>query len=231
MSDNKGTGSRYPGVRRLPSGLFQARYWCDGCARHDGVKGQHSESFDKERAAHLWRTEKVASLTRGTHVDSGQKTQVADYAREYVQTLKYEKAATVRTMETHLRALEGQPLGSMLLVKVRTSDVRAWARDIENRYAPTTAAKRVAFLRAVFTSAVDDRLIATSPFTSNIRVAERRRDELVPLTVEQVTAYADVVPDRYRAVVYVLAGCGLRLGEGLGLLSVPQLRGGMDYEE
>jgi integrase len=42
-------------------------------------------------------------------------------------------------------------------------------------------------------------------------------ERVVPLTVDQVRALADAMPQRYRAMVTVQAGLGLRLGELLAL--------------
>jgi integrase len=41
--------------------------------------------------------------------------------------------------------------------------------------------------------------------------------EVEPATVEQVAALAGAVPDRYSALVVLLAGSGLRIGEAFGL--------------
>lgn len=45
---------------------------------------------------------------------------------------------------------------------------------------------------------------------------EPRRDQH-PLTIEQVHAVANAIPDRYRALIYVLAYGGLRWGEAAAL--------------
>jgi integrase len=69
---------------------------------------------------------------------------------------------------------------------------------------------------AVFKAAVGDQLIAASPCN---RIALPKRDvgEVVPLTAEQVEAMAGACPDRYRALIVLAAGTGLRQGKCFGL--------------
>lgn len=80
--------------------------------------------------------------------------------------------------------------------------------------APTTLRKVVEILRAVFTDAVLDRRVAANPV---VRVSLPSVTRVVPLSVAQVLALANAVAPRYRAMVIVQAGLGLRIGELLGL--------------
>ncbi len=74
----------------------------------------------------------------------------------------------------------------------------------------------MSLLAGIFADAVIDGLLAKTPCTDTVP-ARRHREKVVPLTVEQVGALVDAAPDRYRALVVLGAGCGLRLGEALGL--------------
>ena len=51
----------------------------------------------------------------------------------------------------------------------------------------------------------------------DIRLPKRDRRPVDPLTTEQVHALIDAVPERYRALVVLGAGSGLRQGEAFGL--------------
>jgi integrase len=68
----------------------------------------------------------------------------------------------------------------------------------------------------MFGAAVRDRVIAVSPCVG-IKLPELDKVEHVILTPQQVHAVAEALPERYRALVYVGVGCGLRHGEALGL--------------
>jgi integrase len=63
---------------------------------------------------------------------------------------------------------------------------------------------------------VTDGYIAKSPTRGTVP-PRPHRPKVEPLTVEQVEALVAAAPDRYRALVVLGAGAGLRLGEALGL--------------
>jgi integrase len=104
----------------------------------------------------------------------------------------------------------------MQVGRVRPSNVQAWVKDRSRVLAPTTVRVVYGYLRSVFASAVRDRLIASSPCI-DIRLPGIDRGKRVIPTPEQVHRLAELMPTRLAATVYVAAGCGLRLGEVLGL--------------
>ena len=62
----------------------------------------------------------------------------------------------------------------------------------------------------VFEAAVEDGLIARSPFAKVDLPEDRQHQELHFLTAEQVNALADAIEPRYRAAIYLAAYGGLR---------------------
>lgn len=72
------------------------------------------------------------------------------------------------------------------------------------------------YLVAMFGVAVRDRAIALSPCVHITLPEVTKGDHVIP-TREQVHTLAATLAARYRALVYVGAGCGLRHGEALGL--------------
>jgi integrase len=71
-------------------------------------------------------------------------------------------------------------------------------------------------LSTISRSAVEDGYLARNPAA---RTGPRRtpRPRVAPLTVGQVQALIDATPERFRVVVLLGVGCGLRIGEALGL--------------
>lgn len=202
------------GIDQLPSGLYRARYRCQGCARH-AEPSQHSQSFARLSDAKRWRTAQMAAVDVGTHVDTRQTQTVSECAVRYVETLDHEPASS-RTMTTYLAALARHPLGARRIADVRSSDISAWRADLQRKYAATTVANRYGWLRAVFNAATEDRIIPASPFTSRTRPRVRRPERPAPMTVEEVKDLADALPEHLRALVVFMAGTGVRLGEALG---------------
>jgi integrase len=64
--------------------------------------------------------------------------------------------------------------------------------------------------------AVGDRLIAASPCI-RIALPKKLDTEVIPLSGSDVSALADAVPLRYRALIVFAAGMGMRQGECFGL--------------
>jgi integrase len=61
-----------------------------------------------------------------------------------------------------------------------------------------------------------DRLVSSSPCDST-KLPKKRPVQVIPLTTATVHALANAVPERYRALVLLAAGTGLRQGECFGL--------------
>ena len=82
-----------------------------------------------------------------------------------------------------------------------------------------TVARAFRLLRAILNGAVGDGLIATNP-CAGMGAAGRADDDATErptLSAAEVGALADAVPDRYRALVLLLAWGALRLGEACAL--------------
>jgi integrase len=73
-------------------------------------------------------------------------------------------------------------------------------------------------LSAILQAAVDDGAIARNPCRAgSVKPPAPDRRKVLPWPAKRVTAVAAALPDRYRAIMAVAAGLGLRQGECLGL--------------
>ncbi len=157
-----------------------------------------------------------ADKCRGLFVDHNDRTTVADYARAWAAARPHRPSSARRVaslIETHIASTR---LGDRRLAAVRPSEVQAWASDRAQVLAPSTLRNLVSLLRSVYSSAVLDRLVASSPVV-RVQLPRGERERVVPLTVEQVQALADAMPTRNSAMVITQAGLGLRVGELLAL--------------
>jgi hypothetical protein len=108
-------------------------------------------------------------------------------------------------------------LGDLPLAQVRNSHIRGWVKDRLPHLAPSTMA--VVFhgtLVPMFSAAVVDRRIGVSS-CAGVRLPEIPDAMYCIARPEQVHALAEALPERYRAIVYLAAGCGWRGGEIFGL--------------
>ena len=105
----------------------------------------------------------------------------------------------------------------MPIASVRTTAVQGFVRDLEAKGLAAGSVRNIYDVAAqVFAAAVEDRVIANSP-CRKIRLPKGEGEEVVPPTVGEVTAGAEAIGDRWRALVVLLAGSGLRIGEARGL--------------
>jgi integrase len=118
-------------------------------------------------------------------------------------------------VETHLRRHVYPTFGDRSLASVRPSEVQAWVRGLEGHLAPSTIEVVYSFLAGVF-RAVRDRLIVATPCV-DVRLPTREPKRVEPLATEQVEALIAAMPDRYRVLVVLAAGTGLRQGEAFGV--------------
>jgi hypothetical protein len=103
-------------------------------------------------------------------------------------------ASTGRKLNRHIadhladrEAHRRHRLGSHRLATVRPSEVQAWMSDRAQVLPPGTLRLLVALLRSVYTAAVHDRLVASSP-VARVSLPRSERQRIAPLTVAQAHA-------------------------------------------
>lgn len=201
---------RWKDPARAGKGLrWQVWYRVDGRDKCGG-------SFRTKAIADRKLTELESSVHRGAWVDPTDQTTVTDYARRWAVARPFRPTTARRVDEQIRNHIEGTTIGARRLSAVLPSDVQAWASQLAQTHAPSTVRLYVTMLRSIYASAVLDRLVTSSPVV-RISLPRAERARVVPLTVDQVRALADVVPPRHRAMVLVQAGLGLRIGELLAL--------------
>ena len=201
-------------VQKRSNGTWRARY-------RDPDGSEHARHFERRADAERWLDAVRGDLVRGSWVDprAGRET-FADYAARW-RAAQPHRAGTARLYERTLRLHVLPRLGHRPIASLRRTDVQALVTAMSQDLAPHTVDNAYKLVRAVLAAAVDDGLLATSPARKIARQAVERRD-VVPLEADQVYALVAALPDRYRALVLLAVGTGLRQGEVLGL-TVPEV--------
>jgi len=214
-------------VRELPSGNFQARYTAP-----DGRKYSAPTTFRTITDARTYLATIQADLVRKAWrapVPSG--IRLDDYGRKWIRERPIKDSTRTRYMETW-EAHIGPQIGSLELEAITPEVVRTWHHDLgaalrdrapeptngrsKRRSGGASLANAYRNLRAILNTAVEDGIIPTNP--CKIKGAGTYHSAERPtLTIEQVEDLANEVPDRYRALVFVLAWSGVRLGEACEL--------------
>jgi integrase len=182
----------------------------------DDSGAQRKRSFNRRADAERFLVEVAPDLARGAYLDprAGRVT-VKEYGERW-RTAQVHRATTAAQVETHLRRHVYPALGDRPLGSVRPSEVQTWVRGLEQHLAPATIGVVYSFVAGIFRSAVRDRLIAATPCI-DIRVPAPAPKRVEPLATERVEALIAAMPERYRALVILAAGTGLRQGEAFGV--------------
>lgn len=198
-------------IKKRPDGKWRARY-------RDEAGKEHARHFDRKKDGERWLDEQTAAQVTGQWVDpkAGDIT-VAAYARQWAAGRPHNARTARRVASAIKNHIDGTSLGARPLSKVLPSEAQAWATGRGRVLAASTTSYTVYLVRSIFAAAVLDRLIGRSPFTKKISLPESVPARIVPLTVAQVQALAEVAPKRCRAMVLTQAGLGLRIGELLAL--------------
>lgn len=198
-----------PGIDRLPSGLYRARY-------RDATGIQHSRSFGLLRDAKAWRNAQLHAVAKGRHVAPNDRTTVHEYATLWAGR-RTGRDGTLRQDVTYLRHLADTTLGAKPIAQVKPADIQSFIADRDRVYAASTVRNLYAWVKAIFTDAVENDRIAKTPCISKIKVRQPPRTKVEPLTVAQVRGLAGCTVERYRIGVTLQAALGLRASELLGL--------------
>jgi integrase len=194
----------------------------------DPAGRERSKSFrlkgEADRFAHAVEADKA----RGTYVDpaAGRMT-LEEYGAIWLAAQTFDPStheATALRLRLHVYPYLGKaPLGG-----IRPSQVQAWLKALQQSLAPRYVRVIHANLSAVLSAAVDDDRIGKNPCKAgSVRLPRHEPGKIKPWTAEQVFAVHGALPERFRLMSTLAAGCGLRQGEvfGLAVDDVDFLRG------
>ncbi|MGW7709808.1 tyrosine-type recombinase/integrase [Streptomyces sp. NPDC054771] len=191
-------------------------------ARYIGPDGtEKSKSFpDKQkRKAEAWLSKTAADMDSGQHIDPKMaQTTFREYAERWLKTQTSDPTSR-ESVNSQIRLHALPYLGSRPLGSFKPEHIREWLAELE-RAIPATSYRRVIFssVSAILNAAVDDEYMRKNPCSaSTVRAPARNTQKVVPWTAERVFAVQAGLPEQYRAMVDLGAGCGLRQGEIFGL--------------
>lgn len=195
--------------RKREGGVSWDARWRDPDGRH------RKRTFARRVDAERFLTTVSADIVRGDYVDPNDPTTLRDYAEEWREA-QLHRPTTRANVETHLRRHVYPAFGHRRLASIRPSEIQRWTTGLSRTLAPATVQVIHGILAAIFKAALRDRLVTSSP-CAGTRLPKKLPVEVVPLTTETVHALAEAVPERYRALVVLAAGTGMRQGECFGL--------------
>ncbi|MGI5519337.1 tyrosine-type recombinase/integrase [Micromonospora sp. CA-259024] len=189
--------------------------------RYIGPDGrERSQSFPDrgKRDAEAFLVSVESDKLRGAYVDpAAGRITFAEYAENWLRTRSFDES-TRETTEIRVRRHLLPYFGTRQVASIKPGHIREWDASMVGKLAPSTRSVIFAHLRTILGAAVDDERIPKNPCTarsvSQPRPVERR---VVPWKLDDIALIRAGLPERYRAVVDLGAGCGMRQGEVFGL--------------
>lgn len=198
-------------IVRTSAGTYRAN-WRDATGR------QRAKTFPTKKQASAFLAETEAALTRGTYVDPHAGRMLFEvYAAKWAAG-RNDELVTIARDASVMRHRVLPRWGAVPIGRINHSDVQQWASELGQHLAPATVRECCRLLRAVLALAVRDRIIAENP-AEGVRLPKRRRTDAdeQAITREAFAALLPEIPERYRALVALAGGTGLRWGECVGL--------------
>lgn len=211
---NKDGHRRFGSIRKRESGRYQARY-----PGPDGKIRSAPETFARKAEAERFLSLVEAQMTRGEWIDPDRgKIRLQDYAERWITERPNLRPRTVHLYRWTLGKHITPYLGGVPLNRLDTPMVREWrARLLAEGVSLTMAAKAYRLLRAILMTAVkEDELIRVNPCRV-VGADQEKPAERPVLSVPQIFALAERMPERFRALILATTfGC-LRWGEVVAL--------------
>ena len=197
-------------VQKRPNGTWAARW------RESPGAREQLRTFRVKVEAERFLAETIADIGRGVYVDprAGEVT-FRTWAEDWRKRQQH-RPSTAALVEGHLRNHVYPVIGDRPLASIRPSQIEALVMGLSGKLAASTVETVYRYVAAVFGAAVRDRLIPSTP-CDRIKLPKINATKVVPLEVSEVLAIADALDDRYRALVLLAAGTGMRQGECFGL--------------
>ncbi|SLM98461.1 Phage integrase, site-specific tyrosine recombinase  len=214
MARGSRTRRSFGALRKLPSGRWQASYV------HPDTQARVTapSTFDTKTDADAWLAIVRSDLVTGaTRPDAPRRMamRLDVFAESWLARID----VAPRTRYSYRTTLERDvlpALGGKQLTSITERSVRDWYYALPaDRPAKRAQAYRV--LRTVLNAAVDAGELTTNPCRIKGAATAKVQKAAQPLTVDELHALAEAMPDRLGIAVYVGAFAALRAGEVLGL--------------
>lgn len=207
---NPETGERRPSKRHGRGKRWRVR-WSDP---HTGET--RTELFERKADAERHDVSMHADISRGQYIDPrAGKITIAEYAAQW-RIHQLHRDSTADMVERAFRLHILPVLGHVPIADARASHIRAWVKATAENLSASTVHLVYSYVKAMFTAATIDKIIASSPCVG-VRLPEIREREFFIPEPEQIHRLVEKIADRYSPVPYLAAGCGLRGSEIFGL--------------
>jgi integrase len=172
--------------------------------------------FRTKREAELFLASVQVAMARGEFVDAtAARETIGVLGASWLRFQTHLKPSSVRPVEIAWRRYVEPRWRTTPVSAVRYSDVQEWVAEISEGRSATTVLRAHGVLASILDVAARDRRISSNP-ARGVKMPRKNKKAHTYLTHEQVSTLALECGDK-RTFVLVLAYCGLRWGEAVGL--------------
>ncbi|MET8404503.1 site-specific integrase [Streptomyces sp900116325] len=204
------------GERRQTARHGQGRRW-----RVAGIPGVRDRSFEKlegKNGAKAWLKKSATEASTGEFYDPRDGAMTLD---EYVlnywwPTVRYPPTTKLSVRSRVFRHILPH-VGSLPLNRIGFDEIRAWQARAERNIDVGTLVVTWAHFSTILQAAHKAKRIPANPFRdSDLRAPRLPKSKALAWPQDTVASVQEQLPDRYRILVSLAAGAGLRQGEALG---------------
>lgn len=197
---------------RSHRGKYQVRYRVGGRMR--------SKTFARLGDARKYANRVEAELARGDYIDPrAGLTTFVDYADRWLDLRQGKARSTLDRDRSYLRSMILPTFGTLPVASIKPTDVEAWVVKLGR--APSTTGKALSMVKGIFDMARRDNAIRSNP-ADGVKVERQERRTVAGRALSDdglaaVLGTAEQVDRSTAAMVWVMARCGLRIGEAMAL--------------
>lgn len=202
--------------------------------REPGVGGRRGRQREKSHTtltkAESWALKVETDKESGGYIDPDRvQTPLLDVWDEYLGPKGGEREnITAKNYDSISRiVIHGYPgWANARIGAVQPGDIEAWKHWMRHekpgpKYAESTALNRIDVLSACFNFAIRNGYRSDNPcnkIVSKRAAVERAQNAAISIPdLDELRTVAGRLPGQYRAVLWLMAGCGLRIGEALAV--------------
>jgi integrase len=182
-----------------------------------GVKDRSFERLEGKNGAKAWLKQSATDTTRGEFYDPRDGSITLD---EYVRSHWWPTLRKAPTTKLSMRSKIFNHIlphaGHLPLNRIGFDEIQRWQAQAERNIDAGTLVVAWAHFSSILQAAHKAKRIAANPFRdSDLRAPRIPKSKAVAWTRDTVAAVRAELPDRYRILVSLAAGAGLRQGEAL----------------
>lgn len=193
----------------------------DKCKRYRvcGIPGVRKRSFDRKADAEAWKAKVQTDLLRGEFVDHRDGgLPLEQYVTKEFWPTKTGDPGTLQTIESRINNRILPYLGSLHLNTIKVPQLRKYLADLSESYGPASVIEAWGTLSSILEAAVDDGRIPRNPcLAKTVRPPSKPERKARAWSRDRVFAVREGLDDRFKVMVDLGVGAGLRQGEVLGL--------------